>query len=436
MILTRRDRTDTSNSFKMNPEDLERVTHQDEVYTVVSKQFKQGGAQRESGAQKEGGAQSDTERPKPPKLPGNVSEGGPQRAKLRASKSIDLPDGGGQYKPPRPVVPPHRYRAAGKREDHGPNPIPQQGHAPHLPPPQIVQKQRSADLPFVQMASCLSPRPPSAPLLDTKYDVDYEDIDETESPPSSEGNSPMHLSGRGNNQLPLVIKQQQKIGDRIGPDVAQRQNPPRPKPVPAAKPGVQRENKKQELHLKYKKIQDEILRKQEANGAQNAARGHGRGGGAVGGASGRGGAGKGGNGREQKPNLRGGGPDGSKLKHRPSYAEVDPDQEITVEEFEGEGEEAALWGLVRYPVAKKGKKVIVTSVSTSAVTKEESMGKRSSSSSNLTGSDFYSNLMDLELEPTSQGYLEPGKTDSLGKKSHSFSEGIDKIVIAATNGSR
>ena len=451
----------------MNPEDLERVTHQDDVYTVVSKQFKQ--SQREADKTKQ-------EPPKP-------------RPKLRPSRSIDQIDSGGSSRPPKPAVPPHKARVTSHMVQQGAGPAsgwrgngiavagnqsspysqPILPPSSYLPPPQIIKKQQSADHPFISQATPISARPPSAPLLDNKYDIDYEEIDESESPPpsslaSSDGNFP------GHHDKNIRQWKQEEVPGKMAPQPPGKVAPqPRPKPpVPAAKPmgfDMNKENKKHELHLKYKKIQDDLIRKQEAaEGQHPRGRGHSKGdvasttptSGVGGGVTPRGnGVGL----REQKNFPRSGGKqEGGKLKHRPSYAEVDPEQEITVEEFQGEGEEAALWGLVRYPGAKKGAKptglgagVGVGGAVAAAVEamsrqqpqpqlqqrREDSL-RRSSSSSNLIASDFYSNLTDLELEPAShEGQLASGnRADSLGKKSHSFSEGLDKLVIPASSDNR
>ncbi len=450
-----RDRTDTTGSFKMDPNDLERVTHQDEVYTVVSKQFKQNHREGDKVKQKSANNLSqDFVKPRP---------------NLRPSKSTDMIDGSGppQGKPVRPAIPPHRNRgnyqgagtyggghsaAAGSQYAQVIAGIPS-----HLPPPQIIRKQQSTDLPLVTQAPAVAPRPPSAPLLDTKCDLDYEEIDEGESPPIPEGNSP-RLSpippskGASQHVVSKQLQQMKKPSLEHGyPEVAKKPAPLRPKPVPAAKPPVDalRENKKQELHMKYKRIQDEMIRKQEVNDPQNP-RGRGRGVGnsklapkAI---------------EQHEVTQRDKPPSIQKVKHRPSYAEVDPEQEITVEEFEGEGEEAALWGLVRYPGMKKhdskspsGATAMANGANVAAAVaalsnqhhylkqqepqqRSEDSLKRSSSSSDIMTSDFYSNLTDLELNPEDQ--LSESKADSLSKKSHSFSEGLDKIVISATNGSR
>jgi len=463
-VIPRRERTETSTSFKMNPEDLERVTHQDEVYTVVNKQFKQ--AQREADKSKQ-------EPPRP-------------RPKLRPSRSIDQIDGGGGMsqpggnRPPKPAVPPHKGRVTSHIQQGGAGVGGWRGNgaavagnysqpflppSSHLPPPQIIKKQQSADHPFITQATPISARPPSAPLLDTKYDIDYDEIDESESPPPppvSEGNFPGYQDRNGKQQ-----RKQEDVPGKLAP-----QPQPRSKPVPAARPMIDKnkENKKQELHLKYKRIQDNLIRKQDASEGQNP-RGHGQS--KVGVAStptsGEGNMSRG-NGVDHRKysnfSKGGGNPDESKLKHRPSYAEIDPDRGITVEEFQGEGEEGALWGLVRYPGAKKGVRpsgpssgmggAVAAAVAAMSMQqqqppkqqqshqqhqhqgKKEDSLRRSSSSSNLTGSDFYSNLTDLELNSASRdNQLAPGnKADSLGKKSHSFSEGLDKLVFPATSNSR
>ncbi len=62
--------------------------------------------------------------------------------------------------------------------------------------------------------------------------------------------------------------------------------------------------------------------------------------------------------------------------------------------------------------------------------------RRSSSSSNLTGSDYYSNLAELQLDVHGGVVSEGSGSDSLGRRRHSFSEGEDRMIIRASAASR
>ncbi len=116
-------------------------------------------------------------------------------------------------------------------------------------------------------------------------------------------------------------------------------------------------------------------------------------------------------------------PPAYKLRHRPSYTEVEPDLEIRVEPISlrvSQAEGDNIWMRVKYPtMPKKG-----DSVST----------RRSSDSSNQASSDYYSNLAELQLDV--QLNSEGSGSESLGRRRHSFSEGDDKLIIRASTASR
>lgn len=200
------------------------------------------------------------------------------------------------------------------------------------------------------------------------------------------------------------------------------------KPKPVTKPSdVAREHKKQELHQKYSKIRDEILRKQGLLDSPSSTRAKGL-------ASPTTGAsphvkerahrqhGAGDYKEEVKAHIRPKPPKGHKHRSRPSYAEVEPDFEIRVEPVPNRISQSDAdnteWMRVKYPtMPKKGE-------------------SRSSSSSNITSSDYYSNLAELQLEPSGGGATEGSGSDSMGRRRHSFSEGEERMIIRASTSSR
>ena len=117
----------------------------------------------------------------------------------------------------------------------------------------------------------------------------------------------------------------------------------------------------------------------------------------------------------------------AKQRHRPSYTEVDPDQEIRVEPLpiRMSATDNDMWVKVKYNTAGRPPH-------------QDSLGRRSSSSSNLTntmtsasGSDCYSNLAELMLNVTA-----PSTPGSSGQRRHSFTEGDGKLIIKASAANR
>ena len=387
---SKRDRSESSTSYNMDPEDIERVTHHAQVYTVVNKPFKQ--SDKDPKTKFGAGAGHLPSRPPPPSM-------------LKKQMSADSVLSNPSTKP----LPPSR-----------------------APPP-----------------SNRPPQPPMKPSMEEvkqEQDYDYADVDGSTSPLSSAEVSPLHRAGAA----PMQIKQTSNMAkkgsresDKLLLDV--RPHPPtktspehNSRPVPTARSAehVQkparptdkaREEKKLELHQKYSRIREELLRKQgqgtkdEESGAseqqvqpkmrkklptpeRTAANDR-----PV--AAGRKEAGKP---HPNHPNH----PKGAKLRYRPSYTEVEPDFEIRVEPVPNRvsQSDADMWMRVKYPTMPK---------------RVDSMGKRSSSSSNLTNSDYYSNLDELQLEGcVASG--EAGGSDSLGRRRHSFTEGEERIIIRTT----
>ena len=116
-------------------------------------------------------------------------------------------------------------------------------------------------------------------------------------------------------------------------------------------------------------------------------------------------------------------PTHAKSRHRPSYTEVDPDQEIRVEPLPARmsATDNDMWVKVKYNTAGRQPN-------------QDSLGRRSSSSSNLTntmtsasGSDCYSNLAELMINVTA-----PSTPGSSGQRRHSFTEGDGKLIIKAS----
>lgn len=403
---SKRDRIESS-SFQMDPTDIEHVTHKSQVYSVISKPFKQ--------------AERDPNMKPYRSSPNILAESHAQSSQWSKKKEGNFPPS----RPPPPFLLKKQASAGGLISDRQPRRNP----PPTVPPP----------------------RPPSeSSILRTDDDyADYTEVDDT-SPISSTDNSPFH---RPSGAPPIQIKQHgnhvkksSKDSDKILLDIrtqshhphtaqvkpkptdhSSKPSPPtRPpelshKPLPATKPSdLTREHKKHELHQKYSKIREDIIRKQgqldvpgsgQARGASpsvpqvkerhmHGVRDHKE---------------------EVKAHARPKPPKGYKQRSRPSYAEVEPDLEITVEPVPNRVSQAdvdnTMWMRVKYPTMPRG----------------ESMGKRSSSSSNITSSDNYSNLAELQLD---QSTMEGSGSDSLGRRRHSFSEGEERMIIRASVGSR
>ncbi len=293
-----RDRSESSTSFQMDPDDIERVTHHSQVYTVISKPFKQ--SERETKA-------------KPHKSSSNIHDvppsGGAQRGSKYGGAGPNLPS----HKSASSILdgsPSGAHGGGSKYGGAGSNFLPSRP-----PPPNMLRKQASVENHLLSSSSKIGgrgppmippPRPPSVPLgliPDTNF-ADYEEVDDP-SPLSSADNSPFHRGAGGG--APIQIKQVRAgqlkkstmDGDKIMLDVRspvstqtqkgleQQHRAGGPiahaqkggehgqwKPIPAARPSNNllkqpspvghfvRENKKQELHQKYSKIREEILRKQ------------------------------------------------------------------------------------------------------------------------------------------------------------------------------
>ena len=117
----------------------------------------------------------------------------------------------------------------------------------------------------------------------------------------------------------------------------------------------------------------------------------------------------------------------SKLRHRPSYTEVDPDQEIRVEPVPARASatDNDMWVKVKYNTGSRAPL-------------QDSLGRKSTSSSNLTntmtsasGSDCYSNLAELMINVTA-----PSTPGLSTQRRHSFTEGDEKMIIKASAANR
>ena len=401
----------------MDPEDIQRVTHRSQVYTVINKPFKQ--------QQKPGKSTSD--------VLSEVSQVPSQGSRYgRGKRSSD-----------HPVFPPARPPP--------PNLIRKQGSAESV----LSNSNRQSPMPRVPPPSMPPPQPPSRPAdqnTDPDY-ADYADVDDT-SPTSSTENSPFHRPSGA----PVLIKQsssssQAKIpaSERILLDVHtpghQSHRPPTspsptktpehsPRPFPAARPTdhvtkparppeLAREIKKLDLHNKYTKIVEEQMRKQLAGAGSPEGMGDGDFTHAVvrdrpklptpsNSSSNSQGATSGGKDARQanKPLQRPKPPKGHKVRSRPSYAEVEPDFEIIVEPVSNRVSQDNIWMRVKHPTMPR----------------RVDGSMKSSSSSNLTSSDYYSNLAELHLDGNVGAASEGSGSDSLGRRRHSFSEGEDKVA--------
>ena len=110
----------------------------------------------------------------------------------------------------------------------------------------------------------------------------------------------------------------------------------------------------------------------------------------------------------------------AKPRHRPSYAEIDPDQEIKVEPITPRlsATDNDMWVKVKY---------------SSRHFHQDSLGRRSSSSSNLTntmnsasGSENYSNLAELTIDlPVASG----STSGSSSQRRHSFTGGDENMLV-------
>jgi hypothetical protein len=203
-------------------------------------------------------------------------------------------------------------------------------------------------------------------------------------------------------------------GPARGPDHGPRQAARHAEhvPKPARTPELAREIKKLDLHNKYTKIIEEKKRKQGllAEGAEGVEHSRERPKIPTPGAADIKPARKP---AEMKPKP----PVAHKLRSRTSYAEVDPDFEITVEPVSNRSSQpdADIWMRVKHRTMPKKMDGSV----------------KSSSSSNLTGSDYYSNLAELDLEGGVGGVAHPASsTDSMERRRHSISEGqVDRVSI-------
>ncbi len=116
------------------------------------------------------------------------------------------------------------------------------------------------------------------------------------------------------------------------------------------------------------------------------------------------------------------------FKHQPSYDEIPINQEIAVEHLPNRKSalDNDMWAKVKYP---------------NAPPRKDSMGRRLSlSSGDLTltsnsGSDYYSNLADLDLGGGTEGGKEETERAEFVRRSRSFSE-HERVVIKATNANR
>lgn len=358
----------------MDPDDIEHVTHRSQVYTVISKPFKK------------------TER---------VPE-------LKSYKSTqDTTDGG-------VALPVH-----GARNSENRSPTPRMNVPPSRPPPPsvLLRKMSADDVISNQLTksnpssrapppSMPPPRPPTESTNLIKFDDDYAEYAEVEepSPSSSEGNSPLHRAVGTPVQIKQTFQNKRPQSSDVDLDIKNAGPNQPPKPSLAMKPSdIMRENKKMELHLKYSKIRDEKLKKEAAAGASG------------GGAEAKGSVA---NKRPRRPDP----PHGHKPRYRPSYTEVEPDFEIRVEPLSNrlsQTDNDNMWMRVKYPTMPK---------------RVDSLGQKSSSSSNLTGSEYYSNLAEMQLDVA--GPSDGSGSESLGRRRHSFSEGDDKMIIRARTQSR
>ena len=119
------------------------------------------------------------------------------------------------------------------------------------------------------------------------------------------------------------------------------------------------------------------------------------------------------------------------LKHQPSYDEIPLNQEIAVEHLPNRQSavDNDMWAKVKFPNVPVPFKL-------------DSIGRRSSSSGNLTmtsnsGSDYYSNLADLDITPGAEDTSEErarARAESI-QRSRSFSN-HERVFIKATNANR
>ena len=326
-----RDRSISTDSFKMDPEDIERVSlpNTDKVYTVVSRPTKQNEKAQNGGASKR---VSSTPAPRyPPPPPPNKKP--PQPKQLPNSNVDDEHDYSDvaddlSSPSPEPLSPVHQLSPT--------NP------APFHSRPVVAPRRSKEDL----VGGGDKPRPPTKPAPLKK--------------PSGLAIG-KGAGGRPESQLELRSDSPSRSAKSVSPfrGPLSPQHPPRPKSPP--KP------------------------EQQASAAN------------------------------------------AKLRHRPSYTEVDPEQEIKVEPLplRMSATDNDMWVKVKY---------------NSRHLHQDSLGRRSSSSSNLTntmnsasGSDYYSNLAELNIDP-------PGSSSTGGSSSqrrHSFTEGEEnKLIIKASAANR
>lgn len=120
------------------------------------------------------------------------------------------------------------------------------------------------------------------------------------------------------------------------------------------------------------------------------------------------------------------------FKHQPSYDEIPLNREISVEHLPNRKSavDNDMWAKVKYP----------HNAGASPISKKNSsMGRHlSMSSGDLTsnsGSDYYSNLADLDLGADGEGVEDVRGEGEVVQRSRSFSE-HERVVIKATNPNR
>ena len=366
-----RDRSISNDSFKMDPEDIERISHpkSDQVYTVVNRPLK--------------------ENDRAPRTHMKPYSPSPDILERPGSGADKRQDGAGKHYPSsnvnahkgRPLPPGRAYNKASQ------------------PPPPPPNKK---------------PTQSKEPLNDDEHD--YSDVADDFSSPSPEPLSPIRQLSPTNpppsQSRPAVAPRRSKDDLFGGIEQSQPSKPKPPsKPAPPKKPTALAG--RPESPLRQAAVRSESPLK---TGRSDSPFKH----------------------PLLPPTARPMSPQRSQVspeqkkqvpatnvkppRHRPSYAEVDPDQEIRVEHLPPRlsATDNDMWVKVKY----------------NSRPHQDSLGRRSSSSSNLTntmtsasGSDCYTNLAELMIDA-------PPASGTGSQRRHSFTEGDEKLIIKASAANR
>ena len=343
-----RDRSVSNDSFKMDPNEIERVTHpqSSQIYTVVSKPFKQDERSKPEDDNKL--------KPRPPLLKPHFSHGDVIDGPIRNHRDSKSPT----HDKPAKGVSTSNVRQMPSRPPPPAKVLNRFSQASSPAPPPVSSKPAIGNPPLSR--STPSPKLPPGLVSQLSDDANYSEVPDDLSPSPESNNSPVHQV-----LVPKQIKQvfpAKDAEDRISLSPKHVQQKPKPPPA-KKKPNVV-------SPLENKGVQYRVAQLGKA------------------------------------------GP------RKPSYAEIQPNLEIHIEPLPNRTSavDNDMWVRVKFPTMPP------------VPQGDGSLGRKSSSSSNLTstiGSDVYSNLADLSINPDE--LVESQRRDS--QRRHSFSEGDSRLVV-------